>query len=372
MNRYLYTSEVIVVIEFVNDSTLKEYEEFNSSHPYGHFMQSKLWAGVKNNWKWEAIICRNENGKIKGSLAVLIRNLPKLPYTIMYGCRGPVCDPHDKSTLTELMKGAKQLAKKYKSYVLKIDPDVLVNDTEFLSSLSDMGFKPASSGKNFEGIQPNFVFRLNVEGMDEDAALNHFHSKTRYNIRYSIRKGVTVKICGKEMLPYFSKIMLDTGLRDGFVTRPQSYFENMLDKLGENARLYMAFFEDKPIAGTLAIHYGDKVWYLYGASANEYRNVMPNYLLQWSMIQWSLEKKCRIYDFRGVSGDISEDNPLYGLYRFKKGFEGDFCEFVGEFDYVFKPFINFGVMHGQKTFRNIRRKLFLKKMQIKILQNQKI
>lgn len=104
------------------------------------------------------------------------------------------------------------------------------------------------------------------------------------------------------------------------MTRKPEYFAAMLDNLGEHARLYMAFDpNDTPIAGTLAIHYGDKVWYLYGASSNEHRNLMPNYLLQWRMIQWAVETNCRIYDFRGVSGDVSEDNPLYGLFRFKQG-----------------------------------------------------
>ena len=112
------------------------------------------------------------------------------------------------------------------------------------------------------------------------------------------------------MVPAFSDLMLTTGVRDGFVTRKPEYFSAMLDNLGEHARLYMAFDpNDIPIAGTLAIHYGDKVWYLYGASSNEHRNLMPNYLLQWRMIQWAVETKCRIYDFRGVSGDVSEDNP---------------------------------------------------------------
>ena len=132
--------------------------------------------------------------------------------------------------------------------------------------------------------------------------------------------------------------MVETGLRDNFVTRDEAYFSNMLKNLGEHCRLYMAFHEGQPIAGTLAIWYGDKVWYLYGASSNEHRNLMPNYLLQWNMIQWAVEKKCRIYDFRGVSGDLTEDNPLYGLYKFKKGFNGDFTEFMGEFDLVLSKF----------------------------------
>ena len=44
-----------------------------------------------------------------------------------------------------------------------------------------------------------------------------------------------------------------------------------------------------------------------------------------------------MYDFRGVSGDLDENNPLYGLYRFKKGFNGVLTEFVGEWDFVYKP-----------------------------------
>ena len=88
-----------------------------------------------------------------------------------------------------------------------------------------------------------------------------------------MKKGVEVRVCGKEMVPDFARIMLTTGVRDGFVTRPPEYFANMLDNLGEHARLYMAFHEGQPIAGTLAIHYGDKVWYLYGASSSIFERV---------------------------------------------------------------------------------------------------
>ena len=163
------------------------------------------------------------------------------------------------------------------------------------------------------------------------------------------------------MVPDFARLMLETGVRDGFVTRQPEYFAQMLDNLGEHCRLYMAFHEDVPIAGTLAIHYGDKVWYLYGASSNEHRNLMPNYLLQWRMIQWAVETKCRVYDFRGVSGDLSEDNPLYGLYKFKKGFGGEFTEFVGEMDLVLNRPVYFAVEHGTNLLKEVRKKRYLKK-----------
>ena len=155
------------------------------------------------------------------------------------------------------------------------------------------------------------------------------------------------------------RIMKETGDRDGFIPPPQVYFDTMMDALGDKARLYMAFWEDQPIAGTLAIHYGNKVWYLYGASANEHRNVMPNYQLQWGMIKWSLETKCDIYDLRGVPGDLTPDTPLYGLYLFKKGFSGDLCEFCGEFEMVYKPAVDLILNKGLSAARELRRKIIV-------------
>ena len=346
--------------EFITEKTLPEYEAFVQSHPKGNFAQSYLWGKQKPMWQWDAIAVRGEDGAIRGSLAVMTRKVPGIGRTLMYGCRGPVCDLDDRETFSQLLDGAKVLAKKYKSYVIKIDPDVLSSNTAFSSMLQSFGFRAKEGGKNFEAIQPRYVFRLNVEGKTEEELLANFHQKWRYNIRLAERKGVTVRICGKEMVPAFSDLMLTTGVRDGFVTRKPEYFAAMLDNLGEHARLYMAFDpNDTPIAGTLAIHYGDKVWYLYGASSNEHRNLMPNYLLQWRMIQWAVETNCRIYDFRGVSGDVSEDNPLYGLFRFKQGFGGDFTEFVGEMDLVLSPVIYWAVEHGTSIFKELRKQVYL-------------
>ena len=346
--------------EFITEKTLPEYEAFVQSHPKGNFAQSYLWGKQKPMWQWDAIAVRGEDGAIRGSLAVMTRKVPGIGRTLMYGCRGPVCDLDDRETFSQLLDGAKVLAKKYKSYVIKIDPDVPSSNTAFSSMLQSFGFRAKEGGNNFEAIQPRYVFRLNVEGKTEEELLANFHQKWRYNIRLAERKGVTVRICGKEMVPAFSDLMLTTGVRDGFVTRKPEYFAAMLDNLGEHARLYMAFDpNDTPIAGTLAIHYGDKVWYLYGASSNEHRNLMPNYLLQWRMIQWAVETNCRIYDFRGVSGDVSEDNPLYGLFRFKQGFGGDFTEFVGEMDLVLSPVIYWAVEHGTSVFKELRKQVYL-------------
>ena len=348
--------------EIITKEQIPEYEAFLQSHPKGHFAQSVLWAKQKPMWKWEAIVSRDQNGKIKGSLAVLIRKIvPGLPFTMMYGCRGPVTDLDDRETMKDLVDGAKKLAKKYHSYVIKIDPDVPSTETAYTKMLEELGFRLTGGGATFDAIQPQYVFRLNTEGKTSEELLMSLPQSTRRKVRAGAKKGVTVEIRGKEAVPDFARLMLETGVRDGFVTREVSYFENMLDNLGEHARLYMAYYEGQAIAGTLAIWYGDKVWYLYGASSNEHRNLMPNYMLQWSMIEWAVEKGCRIYDFRGVPGRVGEDHPLYGLYKFKLGFGGDYVEFVGEMDMVLNPPVNWMITKGKPIFMDVRKKLYLLK-----------
>jgi lipid II:glycine glycyltransferase (peptidoglycan interpeptide bridge formation enzyme) len=348
--------------EIITSQQIPEYEAFIQAHPKGHFAQSILWAKQKPMWKWEAIVSRDGDGKIKGSMAVLIRKIiPGMPFTMMYACRGPVTDLDDRETIQDLVEGAKKLAKKYHSYVIKIDPDVSSSETGYAKILQDLGFHLTGGGATFDAIQPQYVFRLNTEGKTIEELLAALPQSTRRKVRAGAKKGVTTKICGKEAVPDFARLMLETGVRDGFVTREESYFANMLDNLGEHARLYMAYYEGQPIAGTLAIWYGDKVWYLYGASSNEHRNLMPNYMLQWNMIEWAVEKGCRLYDFRGVPGQVGEDHPLYGLYKFKLGFGGDYVEFVGEMDMVLNKPVNWFINTGKPIFMRWRQKLYMLK-----------
>ena len=343
------------MIEVIREDAIAEVDEFIAGHPKGHFMQTSLWAKQKPDWQHIAIAKRGGDGAIVGAMSILIRKVPKLPYTLMYCCRGPVCDMDDEQTILDLLAAAKHLARTMKSYAVKIDPDVAKteNGTLMEKCLATCGFVPVDGGDNFESAQPRFVFRLDVGGKTEEEVMAAFESKTRYNVRLAARKGVVCRnVEGGELekgLDDFSALMDETGRRDGFVPRNRRYFANMLENLGEHARLYMCYLPDgTPVSGAVAIWYGDKVWYLYGASSSEHREYMPNYLMQWEMIRWAVERGCRVYDFRGVSGDLSPDNPLYGLYRFKKGFGGDFVEFIGEYDYVLSKALRKAVDVGKK------------------------
>lgn len=345
-------------MRFVTDEySKKEYKEFLEKHERCNFQQSLEWAEIKKtNWKPEVILAEDEEKNIIGSLCVLIRKMPIFG-NIMYSSRGPVCDIHDISVMKQLTEGAKELAKKYKAIVLRIEPDIEKEDQVFRDIVTNLGYKIKDDAKDFKDeIQPRFVFRLDIKDKTEEEIMSGFHQKWRYNIRLAGRKGVEIKEGTKEDLKDFHKIMVETGNRDGFITRPLQYFEKMYDNMVPQGhmKLLMAYYEGQPISGVIPIFYGNKTWYLYGASSNQHRNLMPNYLLQWEMIKMSIERKDEIYDFRGVSGIVDENHPQYGLYRFKKGFGAKFTEFIGEIYIPYKPITYKFYKFSEKAFRTIR------------------
>ena len=319
----------------------KEYNEFLEKHEKGHYAQSLEWAKVKSDWKNEIIVVRDEKGQIKASLSILIRKLPYINYSIMYAPRGPVCDLDDEKSFKELIEKADELAKKYKAFMLKMDPDILASNNEFKNMAKKYGFKVEEKIKDVNTLlQPRYVFRLDLKDKTEDEIFSAFHSKTRYNIRLATRKGVTIREGKREDLQQFQDILETTGTRDGFFIRKKEYFEHLYDSFDkEHLKLVFADYQGKPIACVLNVFYGNKEWYLYGGSLNEHRNVMSTYLLQWEMIKQAIERKMDCYDFRGVCA-TDETHYNEGLYRFKKGFNADFIEFMDMYK-VYNKFIYF-------------------------------
>lgn len=328
---------------FLTEELLNEYTEFTSKHERSHILQSAQWGKVKSAWTNEFVIVRDEQGKIEGTMSILIRKIPMFPCTFMYAPRGPVCDLHNIEVLKKLTDGAKEIAKKYNAMTLKIDTDTPASDTGYADIMKQLGYKLKNNYYNLEGVQARFLMRVDLKDKTEEELLQSFHHKTRYNIRVAIKKGVKIKVGTREDIPTFFELMKTTGERDGFVIRDIDYFYRMYDCLGKYCRIFLAYAgEDEEhmecVSGTMAGLYGNKCLYLYGASGNKYRNYMPNYLIQWEMIRWSMENGCTVYDLRGVPGIIEdENNPIYGLYKFKKGFAGEATEMIGEFDLAIKP-----------------------------------
>ena len=344
-------------MRFVTDENSKnEYKKFLERHERCNFQQSLEWAEVKKpNWIPEVILAEDDNGNIIGSLCVWVRKMPIFG-NIMYSSRGPVCDIHDMRVMKQLTDGAKELAKKYNAFCLRIEPDIESDDQIFREVVTNLDYRIKDNAKDFKDeIQPRYVFRLDIKDKTEEEIMAGFHQKWRYNIRLAGRKGVEVREGTREDLKDFHKIMVETGTRDKFIIRPLEYFEKMYDNMGpEHMKLLMAYYEGKPISGVIPIFYGNKTWYLYGASSNQHTNLMPNYLLQWEMIKMAIARHDDVYDFRGVSGVVDENHPQYGLYRFKKGFGAKFTEFIGEVYMPYKPITYRLYKFSEKAFRTLR------------------
>jgi peptidoglycan pentaglycine glycine transferase (the first glycine) len=251
-------------------------------------------------------------------------------------------DWEDAPAVEAIFARLRRLARERRAVALKLDPGVPLGrpaGDRALAALGRQGFRRLDAGPGFEGVQPRFVMRLSLAGRGLDEILAAMAPKTRYNVRLSERRGVRVRSGGRDDLPAFYRLLVETARRDRFVVRTFDYFARLWETCVEPglARLWLGERDGELLAGAVAFLVGSAAWYLYGASASRQRDAMASHAVQWRMIRWAHESGCAVYDFRGVSGDLRPDNPLHGLYRFKKGFGGELVEWVGEWDRPCRP-----------------------------------
>lgn len=316
-------------------AAVSRYNAFMRTSAYGTATQDIRWANVKKGWD-SAQIYVEESGEIIAAMSLVIKKVAG--FSMLYATRGPVCDPRNLSLVKQLVDETRAFAKKNKAFVLRFDPEVTY-DEELVKIYQSLGFKVRGKGVDKNAlIQPIYNMILNLEGETEESLLARFSQKTRYNINLANRKGVTVSYdTSLESLKTFYELYEIMSRRNRLVIRSFDYFKDMLDAFEGNIRIYLTQHESDYLSGAIAIMYGDKLWYIYGASSNEKRNLMPNYAMQWEMIKWGLENGIKRYDFGGVFELDKED----GLYKFKEGFcrEEGVTELIGEIDKVYKPLI---------------------------------
>ena len=82
----------------------------------------------------------------------------------------------------------------------------------------------------------------------------------------------------------------------------------------------------------------DEAVYLYGASSNHKRNLMPNHLLQWTAMKDAKAYGSKCYDMYGMPPEGEDENhPMHGLYMFKANFGGRIIHRIGSWDMPLKP-----------------------------------
>jgi len=176
---------------------------------------------------------------------------------------------------------------------------------------------------------------------DKEKLLHSMKSKTRYNIRLSHRKGVHVHDVSTGNLSVWHKLYQETARRNGIAYRDINHFKTILETRATDTaspadvHMLLAEKDGDALAALLLVISGGRATYLYGASSAKKRNLMGTYALQWEAICKAQNQGCNEYDFFGISPAPDKSHPMYGLYRFKKGFGGSEYHRQGCWDYPF-------------------------------------
>ncbi len=327
-------------IESIADS--ERWNDFVVSSGKGHLLQSFEWGEFKGKFGWEVErVAIADQGKIAAGAQVFFRRTPIGP--MAYVPRGPLTRDGSSEQLRLLLEGIHDVARDHKAIFLKIEP----NDCSFPESES-LGFNPSP-----ESIQPHTSIHVDLTP-DLDGIAGQQKPKTRYNIRLASRRGVAVREGGLEQLPAFYELLKVTSKRDGFLIHNYDYYREAMASLGDKARLFAAFFEEEVLASIMVMAFAGEAIYMYGASSNSGRNLMPTYLLQWEAMRWAKSLGCTRYDLWGIPDEvweIAQDDAqddelderfrgerregLWGVYHFKKGFGGATVRYAGSYDYVY-------------------------------------
>ena len=187
-------------------------------------------------------------------------------------------------------------------------------------------------------ILPSDTIFINLK-KDLNQLQKEMKPKTRYNINLSFRKGIAVRKAELNELPVWYKLYEETCNRNGIFLHDIEYFQAVLStKLNDvnspaTVELLIAELDTEPLAAMFIVYSNNRATYLYGASSSVKRNHMATYALQWEAIKKAKDKGCKEYDMFGIAAKPEPSHPLYGLYRFKKGFGGNIFHRMGCWDY---------------------------------------
>lgn len=256
--------------------------------------------------------------------------------------------------------------------------------------LKKIGYKHLGFNKAFEHNQPRYTFRLDLSDGIETVT-NNFHSTTKKVINKGNPYSLEVYKNDEKYIDDFYRTMQETASRENISIYSKKYYLNFYKDLhkDDHSDIYIVYLnkkktslileknladlnksienltsenkkkelenqvnkikklldeinevkEDKiPLSSIITAKYGDKVWTIHGGNSTLLRSMNSNYLIYYEIIKDACASGHKTIDFFGTSYNPSQDDPEYGIWLFKKRLGGEYTEFIGEFDYVFKKF----------------------------------
>jgi peptidoglycan pentaglycine glycine transferase (the first glycine) len=316
----------------------RQWNDFVEASELCNITQSYEWGELAPHLGGDGLRVgvMDDHDKLCAVMLLIVIPIPFLRRVYFYAPRGPIIDDPDSSAMDVLLDFVKDEALKRNAFMLKVEPGVPDGDLHWLAALQKHGFRATPYANH---IRHEWVLDISP---DEKTLLANMKEKWRYNIRLAGRKGVTVRQgSGQDDLDTFYRLYQITSDRDQFFIHEKDHYEDVMRLYGkgDRAALLLAEYEGEAIASTIVLRFGPWSWYMYGASSNEQRNLMPNHLLQWTGMQWAKARGCRYYNFRGIPDVLEEGRELWGVYVFKRGFGGYAMRSLATHDLVYQPFI---------------------------------
>lgn len=310
-----------------------------------HPMQSREWGEFRK--RTGVVVVR------EGGIQITIHKIPYTKWNVGYA---PKITRLDKDVVATLAK----IAKEYSCIFIKIEPKIEAGEMN-VAKLGLVAGRPLFT-------KYNFVLDVNKT---EEELLSQMKQKTRYNIRIAIKKGVTVEIDNSPAaFAKYLELTKETTTRQGFFAHSPSYHKKMWETLNNSpisphpnvmrvqanspilklsAHLLVAKLKKEIITAWVLFKFKDTLYYPYGASTREHREVMANNLVMWEAIRQAKKWKCKYLDMWGALGPEPDPNdPWYGFHNFKAGYGARAVEYIGTWDYVARPLIYRFYVIGEK------------------------
>jgi len=235
-------------LEFVEDISKTEYEEFINSVPKSHFMQSYTFGKIRETKGFVAHHVGLKKGKDLICTALLLEKKLPFGYCYFYCPRGYVIDYSDKELLKEFSSCLKKYAKKKKAIFIKIDPDIKrhtldldgniidgENNYLLMDYLTSLGYRHRGFNKAFENEQPRFTFRLDLDKEYSDV-YSGFHSTLKKVLNKGNQYNASLYKGDISDIGDFYITAKATAEREGIVQPSIDYYRNFYKMFNDNGQ----------------------------------------------------------------------------------------------------------------------------------------
>jgi lipid II:glycine glycyltransferase (peptidoglycan interpeptide bridge formation enzyme) len=264
------------------------------------------------------------NDQLTTAFQMTLHTIPFLSKKVGYMPKGPI-------PTKDLAQALEQLSTEYNCAFIKLEPNVEKDSLKPYSVYPKFQPSPKPLFTKY-----NFVLDLTPS---QDELMKNMHSKTRYNIRLAEKRGVTVEISDTDKaFKTFLKLHFETTDRQGFHSHNNNYHTLAWETLraAGMAKVAIAYFQKKPLSAWMLYTFKDVLYYPYGGSSVEHKEVMANNLLAWEVIKYGQSLGLKNFDMWGALGpEPDPKDPWYGFHRFKSGYGGKLVEYLGTYDLVF-------------------------------------